>query len=214
MNNGLLNVPRSLTLDPQNLQTLYAVVSPYTRDSKEANVPFSGVFKSTNGGENLASINEGLPTVKSSDNADILPPVDVISIIVDPRNPTILYAKTDTSPFIFKSINGGITWNALVSTGLPAQNFPSFTFGLEIDPRNGDLYVRLLGPSLDSGTSSLYRSTDGGVTWLPTGLLSPFTPLTLEFDPRNPLVFYAADLSNIQKSIDDGITWSPVTGTA
>jgi uncharacterized protein (TIGR03437 family) len=73
------------------------------------------------------------------------------------------------------------------------------------------------GTGYSTGSSSLYRSTDGGVTW---ALLSasPAAVATLAYDPTNPNVWYAAgpDLassgaSSVYKTADNGSTWNRLT---
>ena len=60
------------------------------------------------------------------------------------------------------------------------------------------------------GTSGrgVFKSTDGGVSWIPTGLTTAFV-YTLAIDPQAPATLYAGATSGgVFKSTDGGGTWS------
>jgi cysteine-rich repeat protein len=75
---------------------------------------------------------------------------------------------------------------------------------LAIDPKNTTtLYA------VTDGTMNTFKSTDGGRTWLPTGLSSgPADGLAI--DPSTPTTLYAAVPGGVLKSTDGGATWSGV----
>jgi photosystem II stability/assembly factor-like uncharacterized protein len=108
----------SLAIDPHTPTTLYAGT-------------WMGIFKSIDAGENWNAINAGI-----GDYAI----VDVL--IVDPINPSILYATKRDSD-IFKSTNGGENWYAL-QTNLG----DSYIYTLALDPENPEI---------------LYAATENGV---------------------------------------------------
>jgi photosystem II stability/assembly factor-like uncharacterized protein len=63
---------------------------------------------------------------------------------------------------------------------------------------------------LGTGSSGILRSTDGGVTWVGTGLDSGNVS-ALAFDPQNDAIVYAARwLGGVLRSTDEGATWSAV----
>src|SRR5450755_4649996 len=86
-----LGVGAFLTFDPQDPNTIYTGTSV-------------GLFKTTDGG--------------SSWNNSGLIGRSVASLVIDPQNPSILYAVTSTTN-VFKSTDGGATWNE-GDSGLPA----------------------------------------------------------------------------------------------
>src|SRR5204862_181853 len=59
----------------------------------------------------------------------------------------------------------------------------------------------------------VFKSTDGGTTWSPTGLT--YGGVALAIDPTTPSALYAATgssdigVSGVSKSTDGGATWSP-----
>src|ERR1700676_740543 len=71
----------AIVLDRKDTTTLYAATN------------WSGVFKSTDGGENWTAINNGL--------ADPL----VSSLAISPADPAVVYAGTRSG--VFKTVNGG-----------------------------------------------------------------------------------------------------------
>jgi cysteine-rich repeat protein len=98
------------------------------------------------------------------------PPV----IVIDPVNPGTLYVGInsrgvldgDSHPEVMKSTDGGTTWH-LMSTGL---GYPSAVAGIAIDPSNPATVYAALTPSGPSLGGSLFKSTDGALTWQSIGL--------------------------------------------
>jgi uncharacterized protein (TIGR03437 family) len=110
-----------------------------------------------------------------------------------PDNPDVMFV-TDTWSGVNMSTDGGRTWFAS-NLGIHARLGPSGDaipiFCLTIDPHNPD--VIWVGTQ---GTRSLFKSSDGGKTWVQKdkGISEPvdtaFRGITV--DPRNPSVIYAA----------------------
>lgn len=93
------------------------------------------MLKSTNSGLNWTAINTGLRNLS------------ITALAIDPQVPTILYGGTTQD--VFKSTNGGTTWNA--------TNLGNFSIAaLAIDPQTPTaVYV---------GTANgVFKSTDGGL---------------------------------------------------
>jgi photosystem II stability/assembly factor-like uncharacterized protein len=84
-------------VDPTNANTAYLSVSGYRNGD-----PGAHVFKTTNGGGTWQDLSAGLPDAPVND------------VVLDPRNPAILYAATDVGVF---ALSGG-AW-APVGSGLP-----------------------------------------------------------------------------------------------
>ena len=120
-----------------------------------------GLFKTTDGGKtwkNILSISED---------------TGVTEVVLDPRNPEILYASSwqrrrhvwtlingGPESAIHKSTDGGVTWTKLRS-GLPPGDLGRIGLAVSpVDPRV--LYATV--EAADTG-SGIYRSTDRGATW-------------------------------------------------
>jgi len=120
-----------------------------------------GVWKSINGGGSWSQLNGGLPGQLS-----------VTDLIMDPINPSILYAAIgdvfgNAQNGVYKTTDGGKTWNIL-SGGLPTG--PIGRIALAISPSNSQkLYASIVKACDAKGGSAstlgVYRSNDGGLSW-------------------------------------------------
>jgi photosystem II stability/assembly factor-like uncharacterized protein len=125
--------------------------------------------------------------------------VAIDSLAIDPQNQNVLYAAGDQSG-VFKSIDGGLTWNAL--TG------PSGIFALAIDPFfTSTVYA--------AGFHGVFQTKDGGASWKAV-LPSPPGPVavSLAIDPADSAIVYAGTRSSdfpfnasMYESKDRGATW-------
>jgi uncharacterized protein (TIGR03437 family) len=145
---GLTNLTSgvsTLIIDPANPNTLYAGSTSFT----------AAVFKSLDGGANWTSVSLGMISGGS-----------ITTLAIDPQDSSILYAgSSQGSKVVFKSSNAGTSWTALGNAGLPnaTSNIFNGITTLSIDPNNRS--------TIYAGTQAagLFKSTDGGQTWNPTG---------------------------------------------
>lgn len=97
----------------------------------------------------------------------------VTEVVMDPRNPDVLYAATwqrhrnvaaymggGPGSGIHRSTDGGETWTKLES-GLPSSNMGKI--GLAISPQKPDVIYAAI--ELDRRTGGVYRSEDRGASW-------------------------------------------------
>ncbi len=116
------------------------------------------------------------------------------------RNPVAFFSNDSGHVFIatsvdgvFRSINDGISWDKICT--IPAND-------IVIDQENR-IFISGVG-------STVYRSNDGGSTWLSAniGLPNPFTFVaTLSVNSHND-IFLGGD-AGIFRSLDNGDHWSP-----
>lgn len=164
----------------------------------------SGAFRSADTGTSWSAINSGLP------------PVSVESLAIDPRNPAVLYAgaagylsvnPTTTVAGLWKTSDRGTSWQP---TGLQGSGVRS----IAIDPRSSIVYVApyAFPPMSANNGQGIWRSTDGGASWLlPEGNLGgpPFTEIVV--DPSNPANVYAGWFCcAVFRSADGGRNWQRV----
>ncbi|HTU33126.1 MAG TPA: hypothetical protein VMF66_04925 [Candidatus Acidoferrum sp.] len=152
----------------------------------------------------------------------------ISNIVIDPKNPDIVYAssmghvfKPDPNRGVFKSTDGGKTWNKILFV-----NDETGCINLVAEPNNPDvLYAAMWQAqrtpwSLISGGpgSGIYKTTDGGAHWaditrsegLPKGLLGR---IGIAVTAANPNVVYAivqAKEGGVFRSDDAGKTWKRV----
>ncbi|MGB2475494.1 MAG: VPS10 domain-containing protein [Flavobacteriaceae bacterium] len=120
-----------------------------------------GIYKTTNGGETWKQVLGNNVWTGATD------------LMIDPRNPKVLYAATwdrhrtvaalmggGPGSGIHKSSDGGETWTKL-SNGLPQSNMGKI--GLAISPQQPDVIYAAI--ELDRTTGGVYRSADQGASW-------------------------------------------------
>lgn len=97
----------------------------------------------------------------------------VTDLLIDPRNPDVLYAATwdrhrtvaaymggGKGTAIHKSTDGGKTWNKL-SNGLPSSRLGKV--GLAMSPQKPDVLYAAI--ELDRRSGAVFRSDNGGASW-------------------------------------------------
>ncbi|MGH8169844.1 MAG: WD40/YVTN/BNR-like repeat-containing protein [Steroidobacteraceae bacterium] len=182
-----------------------------------------GIWKTTDAGRTWHPIGNSLPPA-------------IGALAVAPSAPDTIYVGTgQVAPRydiaagrgVFKSTDGGKTWQPL---GLAATRAIGRIW---VDPRNPDTVVvaalgHLFGPNPERG---IYRSTDGGKSWVHALAINPDTGVVdLAADPANPNLLYAAAWqvrerpwlsyfeppagpgSAIYRSSDGGATWTRLSG--
>lgn len=146
-----------ILLDPRNTNVVYvAAQGPLWGPGGDR-----GLFKSTDGGKswkNVLSISEH---------------TGVTDVVMDPKNPDILYAASyqrrrhvwtlingGPESAIHKSTDAGATWTKLKS-GLPSEDMGRIGLAISsVDPRM--LYATIEAANRKGG---IFRSTDHGATW-------------------------------------------------
>lgn len=177
------------------------------------------------------------PTWSAANGGLTQPPVGTSHFIrgrtlaIDPVNPQVLYLGTEivhpgSAPItgltngLFKSTNGGTTW-VHASNGLPTWTGSNTTklnvFAIAVDPSNpSTVYASVARGGVDrSSDASVYKSTDGGMSWIDTGDGLVGTSIrTLVIDPANPQTVYAGGTGTISnpggvfRSVNGGANWN------
>jgi len=112
------------------------------------------------------------------------------TVTIDPSSPLTVYATARLAQGVFRSSDGGHTWQQ-INDGISNLNMgPSAP--VIIDPTNRQtLYVGSEG-------GGVFKSLDGGEHWFAVNSgLSDLTVLGLAMDPGNPAVLYACGPSGV-----------------
>ncbi len=162
-------------------------------DALATDLPVTNGWQKTHGSAGLwKSANLGLDW---KPNANGMRGLEARDIVIDPKQPLVLYAATGRG--VFKTVDGGATWKE-ANAGLASTDVTK----LAIDPTNpSQLYVA-------SYAGPVFRSADGAASWQPTGGGPGRNPYWLGVDPRDSKTVYVLTLgSGIYKSVDSGVTW-------
>ncbi len=151
----------TVVLDPSDPNVVYA--------GSGANIVGDGVYRSTDGGDNWTLRNQGL-----ADTA-------VQNLVLDPRNPQHLYART-LSGETYRTTNGGGSWSRFQVEGRRVLE-------IAFHPTRNIACVLTAG-------GEVLRSRDGGAVWQPIGFPGGGG---LAFDRSDPRVVLATSLQGVAR---------------
>jgi hypothetical protein len=141
----------------------------------------------------------------------------ITAIAVERKNPAIMYLGS-ASGGLWKSVSGGLTWTPLFDTMAVAS-----IGAIALDQNNPDVIWVGTGEGnpRNSQTSGngIYKSLDGGRSWMHLGLEKSRNIHRVVLDPSNPNVAYAAGIGTafgetpdrgVYKTTDGGTTWQRI----
>lgn len=191
----------SLIVDPKDSNVVYAASMGHVFVAGSDR----GVFKSTNGGKDWHKI------------LFINDKTGVIDLVMDPKNPNVLYAaswQAYRNPWklssggpgsgIYKTTDGGRHWiNLSDNLGLPVGPFGRI--GIAVAASN----PRIVYASVQAKGGGLFRSDNGGRTWKRVNRSwklrqRAFYYSTVYVDPKNPNTVYMPQVDALYVSYDGG----------
>jgi photosystem II stability/assembly factor-like uncharacterized protein len=200
----------ALAVDPRDPNKVFAAVLGHPYGPNEER----GLYRSIDGGQNWQKVISKDENTGASD------------VEIDPSNPDVIYAsmwearqgpwedgnKFDGTGGLFKSTDGGATWNQLTA-GLPKDLAQIY---VAIAPSDSRRLYATLGTA--SGKLGVYRSDDAGANWMqitddprPSGRIGGGDLPIPRVDPKNPDLIYVASTVTM-RSADGGKTWSGFRG--
>lgn len=164
---------------------------------------WAGFHLSTDGGRTWRPSNQGISTRVGAGAADAIP---VFSATVDPHDPRIIWAGTQNSGDIYRSADGGRTWEER-SAGIDEKLAPFLSFrGFTVDPRTSDIVYAMgeisspgwtpegtqrVGLAMDMTEGIVYRTADAGLHWQQIWRGNNLARYCF-IDPRDPDVLYVS----------------------
>ncbi len=201
---------------PSNPNVLYAGTGE--SDIRSALSSGDGIYKSTDGGQSWKNI--GLRDTRQ-----------ISRIVIDPRNPDIVYVGAlghayapNAERGVFKSIDGGATWTHVLDKGANvgvsdlaiATANPNILYAGTWNARRPPWSTY---PPINGAGGGIYRSTDSGATWtqlsgngLPDGDWGRVGVAVAPGGKRVYALIDAEKKSGLYRSDDGGNTWTLANG--
>jgi len=140
-------------------------------------------------------------------------------VALHPTNPNIIWVGSAAGG-VWKSTNGGSTWSTNTDNLLSALSIG--VSAIAVDPNNPNtLYIATGDKGKGAGyfhfpySAGMYKSTDGGSTWNPTGSFPGIGTYYLINDvivhPVQGNIVMAATDKGLYRSADGGATWTKST---
>jgi photosystem II stability/assembly factor-like uncharacterized protein len=130
---------------------------------------FTGIFKSTDGGQSWSAMNTGIESFPGAG-------AQIFCATIDPHNYDVVWAGTQFTGHIYHSANNGATWEQR-DNGLAFEDCLRSVRGITVDPNDPNIVYAALevGQSCrppddrahrqEPVTGEVYKSTDGGLNW-------------------------------------------------
>jgi photosystem II stability/assembly factor-like uncharacterized protein len=192
-----------IAIDPRNTDVVYVAAE----GSIWGPGGDRGLYKTTDGGKNWIKV------LEISENTG------VNNVVLDPRNPDVIYATSEQrrrhvytkigggpESAVYKSKDAGKTWDKIMK-GLPTVDIGGM--GLAISPVNPDVLYIIMEAAGES--SGFYRTNDRGVSWEKMSSYASSGQYFNEIycDPKNVDKVYS--LETVSKyTLDGGRTWTNI----
>lgn len=192
-NTGAIQV----TIDPKKPNVVYAALwearqGPWENGRWQGSG--SGLFKTTDGGNNWTKLTKGLPTFEQG--------LGRIGFAIAPSNSNILYATVDSgnASGLYRSDDAGATWKRVNDERRLISRGDDFA-EVKVDPRDPEtVYV---------ADTSFYRSTDGGKNFTCIkGSPGGDDYHRAWINPLHPEIILLAADQGATVSVNSGETWS------
>ena len=199
---------QDVAIDPKNPSIWYVASA------------FGGVWKTMNRGITFEPLTNGIDSFT------------MCCVVVDPKDSNVIWVGSGENASqrsahygdgVYKSTDGGKSFK---NVGLKSSEHIG---RIMIDPRNSNtVWVAAQGPLFsDGGERGLYKTTDGGATWIPSLTINATTGVSdIALDPKNADIVYAGTYQRqrhvgqmigggpdggIFKTTDGGKTWKKLT---
>ncbi len=189
-----------LAMNPENPDIIYVAMWERTRGLTYRNSggPSSGIWRTTDGGDNWTHLTNGLPGGRNGR----------IGLTLCGSQPDILYSvyanESGALSGAYKTTNGGDSWTSVMSGSLSnVYSSYGWWFGnIRVDHFNPN-NVFILGVPL-------YRSTNGGSSWSESGSNMHVDHHAMAFAPSQQGKVYEGNDGGLYHSSNSGSNWTKV----
>jgi photosystem II stability/assembly factor-like uncharacterized protein len=201
-----------IAIDPQDANIVYVGALGHAYGPSPR-----GVYKSVDGGAHWTRVLDLGSDIGISDLAVCSgdPQMLFAGVWNTRRSPWSAYAPNDgPGSGLYLSVDGGKTWLSLKGNGLPEGDWGRV--GVDVAPDGKRVYALIEVKGSTTKQSGLYRSDDGGNTWVLANADPRLTSRAWYFnrvtiDPRNSDVIYVPNVA-LYRSEDGGKTITVVRG--
>ena len=133
---------------------------------------------------------------------------------IDPDDSQIRYAGGDMNG-LSKSVDGGSTWDTIWES-YPGDVVDRHISGIVVDPYDAEtVYVSIDNFSFSVDVGGVFKSTDGGQTWMTMNSGLPEASVSfMKVDPHHPDVLYVRSHGELHKTVDGGTNWQNISPVA
>ena len=189
-----------VTIDQSNPSKIIAAM--WDRLRREDYIKYggvkSGLYISTNSGENWTQAGGGFPVNDAT--------LGRISVDISKSNPNIIYALTSTTggstKGLYKSVNGGTNWTNINSSAASSSNYAWFNRICRVDPINQD--------KVFCGGLEMELTNNGGINFGIAGT-SHVDQHAVAFAPSNSNYIVLGNDGGIDFTTNGGSSWSVST---
>jgi photosystem II stability/assembly factor-like uncharacterized protein len=197
-----------IAIDPHNPDVVFvaAMGSAYGPGAER------GIFRSTDGGATWQKVlfkDENTGAIDITLDPDN-PKTVWAALVHDQRPPWSAYPPATTNGAIYESADGGTEWKPVTGGGLPEGDWGRVGLAVARGTHGQRIYALI-----DTKEGGVFRSDDGGQTWLRAGNDPRIGRLwyfgEIYVDPKNPDTVYVPNVS-IYRSTDAGKTFVAIKG--
>lgn len=181
----------------------------------------SGINKSIDGGKTWFPLNDGI-NLKRGNSNDLIP---VFCVTIDPNNSSIIWIGLQDFGAVFRSDDGGLTWERRINGINEDRNFSVRGISVQSGDSStvyvaGEIQTGKQGREFDIVKGVVYKSMNGGNTWEVIWRGDNLARYVL-IDPSDVNVLYVStgifdregfetNGIGVQKSVDGGISWKEI----